>query len=77
MSQHTACPLLRERSAGVLAATVTSSSRDSSHTLFRVARLPAGLEAGDRVYIVSARPYSLCYAAPFNGYLVPGPVYLS
>lgn len=70
-------PLSTERTPGRLVrCTVTGPSCDSSDTLFRDAMLPADLEVGDRVYIGCAGAYSLCYAAPFNGFPVPVPVYV-
>jgi ornithine decarboxylase len=73
-----AFPLSTGRPTGPLVrCTVTGPSCDSSDTLFRDALLPSDLEVGDRVYIGSAGAYSLCYAAPFNGFPVPVPVYLS
>ena len=57
--------------------TVTGPSCDSSDTLFKDAQLPAATAVGDRLYIGSAGAYSLCYAAPFNGFPVPRPVYLN
>lgn len=70
-------PLSTDRASGPLVrCTVTGPSCDSSDTLLRDAELPADLEVGDRVYIGSAGAYSLCYAAPFNGFPVPVPVYL-
>ena len=56
--------------------TVTGPSCDASDTLLQDADLPSSLQVGDRVYIGSAGAYSLCYAAPFNGFPVPVPVYL-
>ena len=56
---------------------MTGPSCDSTDTRFRDAWLPADLEVGDRVYIGSAGAHSLCYAAPFNGFPGPAPVYLS
>lgn len=70
-------PLRTDRPAGPLVrCTVTGPSCDSSDTLFYDAELPADLEVGDRVYVGSAGAYSSCYAAPFNGFPVPVPVYL-
>ena len=70
-------PLRTDRPTGALVrCTVTGPSCDSSDTLFQDAALPADLEVGDRVYVGSAGAYSLCYAAPFNGFPVPVPVYL-
>lgn len=76
-SGRMAFPLRTDRPDGPhVRCTVTGPSCDSSDTLFRDALLPADLEVGDRVYIGSAGAYSLCYAAPFNGFPVPVPVYL-
>lgn len=70
-------PLRTDRPAGPLVrCTVTGPSCDSSDTLFRDAALPVDLEVGDRVHVGSAGAYSSCYAAPFNGFPVPVPVYL-
>ena len=66
----------RPQGAGTIRGTVTGPSCDSSDTLFKDAELPADLAVGDRLYIGSAGAYSLCYAAPFNGFPVPRPVYL-
>lgn len=66
----------RHQGAGTVRGTVTGPSCDSSDTLFQDAELPADLAVGDRLYIGSAGAYSLCYAAPFNGFPVPRPVYL-
>ena len=56
--------------------TVTGPSCDSTDTLFRDAELPASTAVGDRLYVGSAGAYSLCYAAPFNGFPLPRPLYL-
>ena len=66
----------RQPGAGTLRGTLTGPSCDSSDTLFQDAELPADIAVGDRLYIGAAGAYSLCYAAPFNGFPIPRPVYL-
>ena len=65
-----------ERLDVTMRCTVTGPSCDTSDTLLQDADLPSSLKVGDRVYIGSSSAYSLCYAAPFNGFPVPVPVYL-
>ena len=66
----------RHDSAGTIRCTVTGPSCDSSDTLFMDAELPDGTVVGDRLYVGSAGAYSLCYAAPFNGFPVPRSLYV-
>jgi ornithine decarboxylase len=56
--------------------TVTGPSCDSSDTMFYGVPLPAGLAAGDRLYIGSAGAYTTSYASSFNGFPPPATLFL-
>lgn len=62
--------------ANLVPYTVTGPSCDSSDTMFIGAMLPAGLDAGDRLYIGSAGAYTLSYASSFNGFAPPTPLFI-
>jgi ornithine decarboxylase len=56
--------------------TVTGPSCDSSDTMFYGVELPSTIDVGDRVYIGSTGAYTLSYASDFNGFPVPGQVFV-
>lgn len=63
-------------SASLLPYIVTGPSCDSSDTMFVGVMLPAGLDAGDRLYIASAGAYTLSYASHFNGFAPPSQLFI-
>ena len=70
-------PLRTSRPTGRLVpCTVTGPSCDSSDTVLLDAELPADLHLGDRVYIGATGAYTTVYAAPFNGFPAPTPLYV-
>jgi ornithine decarboxylase len=56
--------------------TVTGPTCDSSDTIGHGIMLPADLTVGDVLYLGSTGAYTLAYAAPFNGFPPPTPVFI-